>query len=102
MRPESEGVNLTEDVPRVSMSPAFTQSLGAIANDLSRAARRKCPERTYRDGYGLIVERPVCSHCEKIGVKCEVFPRFVGVTDSTIRNRYFGSRSFSMKVEGRN
>lgn len=84
------------------MSPALTQSLGEIVNSLSRAARRKCPEGTYQDKLGLIVERPVCSHCEKIGVKCEVFPKFVGVTDSTIPNRYFGFRSFSMKVEERN
>ena len=41
---------------------------------IRRLARRKCTEGniTSRAGDTDELEKPACSHCEKIGVKCEV------------------------------
>jgi hypothetical protein len=45
-----------------------------------------------------LVERPECSHCLKIGVKCEVFPASSMMPDYGMTpNHFFGFKSFSTK-----
>jgi hypothetical protein len=45
-----------------------------------------------------LIDRPECSHCLKIGVKCEVFPVPLVMPDySMTPNHFFGFKNFSTR-----